>query len=101
MFNDFQGITLGCATLADGSCFCDYPSSLIAQGQCALAGDDVLQVNVFSPPLYSLSVIAHRATLLQALGIRGISFKLYAVILLLITLIYRVMLYIVLVLKRR
>ena len=51
VFDDFHGITLGCTTMlpqgegqGDGSCFCDYPSSLIAQGQCALAGDDVLQV---------------------------------------------------------
>lgn len=79
VFNDFHGITLGCATLADGSCFCDYPSSLISQGQCALSGDDVL----------------------RALDIHGISFKLYAVILLLITIVYRFMLYLVLVFKKR
>ncbi|KAI0683161.1 P-loop containing nucleoside triphosphate hydrolase protein [Cytidiella melzeri] len=77
--NDFQGITLACTTLADGSCFCDYPSSLVSTGQCALAGDDVL----------------------QALQIGGISFKLYASILLLITLLYRVLFYLVLVFKRR
>lgn len=77
VFNDFHGITLGCATLADGSCFCDYPSSLVSAGECALAGDDVL----------------------QSLGIRGISFKLYLAILLLIALIYRALLYVVLVFK--
>lgn len=77
--NDFRGITLACTTLDDGSCFCDYPSSLISSGQCALAGDDVL----------------------KALGIDGISFKLYAVILLLITLLYRFLFYLVLVFKKR
>lgn len=79
VFNDLHGITLACTTLSDGTCFCDYPSSLTAQGQCALTGDDVL----------------------EALGIRGISFKLYAVILLLIALVYRLLLYIVLVVKKR
>ncbi|KAI0062484.1 P-loop containing nucleoside triphosphate hydrolase protein [Artomyces pyxidatus] len=79
VYNDFHGITLDCATESDGSCFCDYPSSLITKGQCSLAGDDVL----------------------VALGIRGIDFKLYAVILLLIALFYRTLLYIVLVLKKR
>ncbi|KAI0339335.1 P-loop containing nucleoside triphosphate hydrolase protein [Trametopsis cervina] len=77
--NDFSGITLACSTLADGSCFCDYPSSLVATGQCALAGEDVL----------------------RALDINGISFKLYAGILLLITLVYRLLFYIVLVFKKR
>jgi len=77
--NDFRGITLACSTMADGSCFCDYPSSLVSKGQCALAGDDVL----------------------QSLGINGVSFKLYAAILLIITLVYRFLFYVVLVLKRR
>ncbi|THH19185.1 hypothetical protein EUX98_g8828 [Antrodiella citrinella] len=78
-YNDFHGLVLACATLEDGSCFCDYPSSLIAQGQCALAGDDVL----------------------QNLQISGISFGLYTSILLIIALVYRVLLYVVLVFKKR
>lgn len=49
VFNDFHGIKLACETLADGSCFCDYPSSLVSQGECALAGDDVLQVRSSLP----------------------------------------------------
>lgn len=78
-YNDFHGLVLACQTLPDNSCFCDYPSSLVAQGQCALAGDDVL----------------------QALGIGGVSFGLYATILVIIALVYRVLLYVVLVLRRR
>ncbi|KAI0315703.1 P-loop containing nucleoside triphosphate hydrolase protein [Amylostereum chailletii] len=77
--NDLRGLTFACATLADGSCFCDYPSSLVAQGRCALAGEDVL----------------------RALDIDGVSFSLYAAILLLISLVYRALLYAVLVLKKR
>ena len=77
--NDFRGITLACTTLSDGTCFCDYPSSLISTGQCALAGDDVL----------------------KALGIDGFNFNVYAVILLLITLLYRFLFYLVLVFKKR
>ncbi|TCD65880.1 hypothetical protein EIP91_002040 [Steccherinum ochraceum] len=79
IFNDFRGLTFGCQTQADGSCFCDFPSSLIAQGQCALAGEDVLNY----------------------LGANGISFSLYVVILLLITLAYRVLFYLILVFKKR
>ncbi|KAL5524718.1 hypothetical protein ACEPAF_9863 [Sanghuangporus sanghuang] len=79
VFNDFHGIMLTCAEQNDGSCFCDYPSSLVAQGQCAIAGDDVL----------------------EALDIREISFDLYAAILLLIALTYRVLLYVILVFKKR
>ena len=48
VWNDFHGLTLACEALDDGSCFCDYPSSLIARGQCALAGEDVLDVRVHS-----------------------------------------------------
>jgi len=77
--NDLRGLTFDCATLSDGSCQCDYPSSLIAQGECKLLGDDVL----------------------NALNIGGISFKLYASILLIITLVFRILLYLVLVLKKR
>ncbi|KAH9935192.1 P-loop containing nucleoside triphosphate hydrolase protein [Epithele typhae] len=79
VYNDLKGLTFACETLADGSCFCDYPSSLIAQGECALAGEDVL----------------------NWLDINGISFKLYASVLLMITLVYRLLLFIVLSLKKR
>lgn len=79
VWNDLHGLVLACAPTADGGCFCEYPSSLVAQGECALAGDDVL----------------------QSLDIRGIDFKLYACILLIIALVYRIMLYVVLSLKKR
>ena len=46
VYNDLRGLTFACETLTDGSCFCDYPSSLVPQGQCALAGDDVLKVGI-------------------------------------------------------
>ncbi|KAH8091409.1 P-loop containing nucleoside triphosphate hydrolase protein [Cristinia sonorae] len=75
-YNDFKGLVLSCTTLADGSCFCDFPSSL---EQCKLAGDDVL----------------------ESLGVGGIGFGLYAGILVIIALVYRGMLYAVLVVKRR
>lgn len=42
--NDLRGLTFACARGADGACFCDFPSSLVAQGECAVAGEDVLQV---------------------------------------------------------
>ncbi|KLO14790.1 P-loop containing nucleoside triphosphate hydrolase protein, partial [Schizopora paradoxa] len=79
VYNDFRGLIFACETATDGSCNCSYPSSLISQGRCELAGDDVL----------------------NALGIGGINFPLYVVILLLITLVYRGLLYLVLVLKKR
>jgi len=79
VYNDLKGLTFTCQTLADGSCFCDYPSSLIASGQCALAGEDVL----------------------KWLDISGISVSLYAFILFLIALIYRIALYVFLTYKKR
>lgn len=42
--NDFRGLTFDCSTASDGSCVCGYPSSLIAKGECKIAGDDVLNV---------------------------------------------------------
>ena len=58
-----------------------------------------------SPLLYrwivSIGPHARFALLLQSLDIRGISFDLYAVILLFIALTYRVLLYVVLVFKKR
>ncbi|KAF9519274.1 hypothetical protein BS47DRAFT_85578 [Hydnum rufescens UP504] len=41
--NDFGGETFTCATLADGSCHCSVPSSLIPRGQCAITGGDVIK----------------------------------------------------------
>ncbi|KAF9517566.1 hypothetical protein BS47DRAFT_1359591 [Hydnum rufescens UP504] len=42
--NNFEGETFTCATLADGSCHCSVPGSLIAKGQCAVTGADILKV---------------------------------------------------------
>lgn len=42
--NDFAGQILPCPIEPDGSCLCPIPSSLVAQGQCAVTGEDVLQV---------------------------------------------------------
>jgi len=53
--NDFEGETFTCATLADGSCHCSVPSSLIAKGQCAVTGADILKsldISHFSPGFY-------------------------------------------------
>ncbi|TDL28023.1 P-loop containing nucleoside triphosphate hydrolase protein [Rickenella mellea] len=77
--NDFRGLVYDCQTLADGSCHCDYPSSLVSQGICQVRGDDVL----------------------NALGIGGINSGLYAGILLAITLVFRILLYVILVFKKR
>ncbi|TDL20626.1 P-loop containing nucleoside triphosphate hydrolase protein [Rickenella mellea] len=77
--NDFRGLVFDCQTLADGSCQCDYPSSLVSQGICQIRGDDVL----------------------NALGIGGINFGLYIGILIAITLVFRILLYVVLVFKKR
>ncbi|TCD65881.1 hypothetical protein EIP91_002041 [Steccherinum ochraceum] len=79
ILNDLRDLTFPCQTQADGSCFCDYPSSLIAQGQCANDGEDILRY----------------------FGASGINFDLYVVILLLITLVYRVAFYLILVFKKR
>jgi len=77
--SDFRGLIFTCQSFADGSCHCDYPSSLTPAGQCALRGEDVL----------------------SALDIGGISIGLYAGILFCIGLVYRVLLYIVLTFKKR
>ncbi|VDC00690.1 unnamed protein product [Peniophora sp. CBMAI 1063] len=80
VYNDLRGLTFACTgRVDDGTCFCEYPSSLLAQGQCALAGDDVLQY----------------------LDVSGIDFALYTCILLIIAVVYRILLYLVLVLKKR
>ncbi|KAG9039437.1 hypothetical protein FRB95_010726 [Tulasnella sp. JGI-2019a] len=80
VYNDLGGLSFTCdGNASDGTCVCSYPSSLIKQGKCELLGDDVL----------------------NALDIGGISFGLYISILLIIAIIYRVMLYVVLILKKR
>ncbi|KAF9517568.1 hypothetical protein BS47DRAFT_508963 [Hydnum rufescens UP504] len=59
--NDFESETFTCATLANGSCHCSVPSSLIAKGQCAVTGADVLQslgIPHFSPGLYAGILLA-------------------------------------------
>ncbi|KLO10942.1 hypothetical protein SCHPADRAFT_916198 [Schizopora paradoxa] len=78
VYNDFRGLIFTCETGAGGDCYCSYPSSLIQQGRCELSGDDVL----------------------NALGIGDISFPLYVLILFLITLFYRGLFYLVLVIKK-
>lgn len=46
--NDFAGQILPCPIEPDGSCLCPIPSSLVSQGQCAVTGEDVLQVRLLS-----------------------------------------------------
>ncbi len=71
--NDFTGLIFPCAgSIAENSCQCPFPSSLIQQGQCAVAGTDVIDY----------------------FGYNGTSTVLYAFILVLIILVYRVMFYI-------
>ncbi|KAF9504510.1 hypothetical protein BS47DRAFT_1374383 [Hydnum rufescens UP504] len=58
--NDFEGEIFTCATLANGSCHCSFPSSLIAKGQCAVTGDDILKslaINHFSPGFYAGALV--------------------------------------------
>ncbi|KAH7105152.1 P-loop containing nucleoside triphosphate hydrolase protein [Auriculariales sp. MPI-PUGE-AT-0066] len=76
--NDFRGLVFKCTTVGS-ECHCAYPSSLVASGQCAVSGEDVL----------------------GALDIGGISIPLYVSILLLIALVFRVALYVILVFKKR
>lgn len=43
--NDFRGLVFSCeGTISENNCQCAFPSSLIAQGQCAISGEDVLKV---------------------------------------------------------
>lgn len=73
--NDLSSVLFSCSgSVADNTCQCQYPSSLIPQGICAVKGEDVL----------------------QALGIDGFNITLYAFILLIITIVYRVLFYVVL-----
>ncbi|GAA5983036.1 hypothetical protein JCM10908_006875 [Rhodotorula pacifica] len=77
--NDFAGQILPCPIEPNGSCLCPIPSSLIAQGQCAVTGEDVL----------------------QNLGIAGVSDELYVGIMLIIIVVYRLLMWGVLVWKKR
>ncbi|EJD54483.1 P-loop containing nucleoside triphosphate hydrolase protein [Auricularia subglabra TFB-10046 SS5] len=76
--NDFRGMVFRCAEVA-GQCHCEYPSSLVAVGQCELAGEDVL----------------------QALDIAGIDTNLYVGILFCIALVYRLLFFVVLMFQKR
>lgn len=42
--NDVKGLVFQCPTV-QGACSCPMPSSLVSQGQCALAGQDILDVS--------------------------------------------------------
>ncbi|KAF8324153.1 P-loop containing nucleoside triphosphate hydrolase protein [Cantharellus anzutake] len=77
--NDLTGLVFQCTRLDNGGCQCSYPSSLVASGQCALTGEDVL----------------------DNLGIGGFSIGLYAGIMILIAVIYRVLFYVALLLRKR
>ena len=100
--NDLRGLTFDCTTEADGSCYCDYPSSLIAQGECKLRGDDVLDVRTnFRWSLHQICHLLTNSLETQTLEIGGISPVLYVGILVIIAVIFRVMLYVVLVFKKR
>ncbi|GAA5911516.1 hypothetical protein JCM5296_000914 [Sporobolomyces johnsonii] len=77
--NDFTGLVFDCPTVA-GACACPMASSLTATtGQCALAGKDVL----------------------EDLGIDGVSDGLYVGILIIIVVVYRLLMWGVLVLRKR
>jgi len=77
--NDFKGLQFSCTTLASGACQCSMPSSLISTGKCALSGEDVL----------------------RELDINGFSVGLYAGIMIIIAVVYRILFYFVLVLRKR
>ncbi|TKA52191.1 hypothetical protein B0A53_05035 [Rhodotorula sp. CCFEE 5036] len=77
--NDFAGQILPCPIEPDGSCLCPIPSSLVAQGQCAVTGEDVL----------------------QNLGIAGVSDGLYVGIMFIIIVVYRLMMWGVLTWRKR
>ncbi|GAA96982.1 uncharacterized protein L969DRAFT_90390 [Mixia osmundae IAM 14324] len=78
--SDLEGVTFTCpGSIADGSCLCPYPSSLIPLGQCAVSGDDVL----------------------KSLQLDGISIRFYAAVLVIIIVIYRLLFWGALALRRR
>lgn len=96
--NDFTGRTLACRTI-QGVCSCPIPSSLTPQ-QCALTGDDVVRVRVFS--IYNrrryLTTGFLRSSLqdLNISGTEGFSVG----ILVLILVVYRVLFYVALRLRK-
>jgi len=75
--NDVRGLTFQCPVI-NGSCLCPFESSL-TPGQCALAGDDIV----------------------KNLGYQGANDGLYVGILLIIILFYRVMTWVVLVIRKK
>ncbi|KAK0552235.1 hypothetical protein OC846_002986 [Tilletia horrida] len=73
--SDFKGLVFPCAgSLVEKTCQCSFPSSLLAAGQCAVSGNDVI----------------------DSLGYGGASMVLYAFILVLIMLFYRIAFYVAL-----
>ncbi|BGP05738.1 hypothetical protein JCM10049v2_001551 [Rhodotorula toruloides] len=76
--NDFVGRILTCPKGPDGSCLCPIPSSL-TPGQCAVSGEDVI----------------------QNLGYGGVSDGLYVGILIIIIFVYRLLMWGVLVWRKR
>ncbi|GAA5862294.1 hypothetical protein JCM8547_007591 [Rhodosporidiobolus lusitaniae] len=79
--NDFLGRTLDCPVLADGACNCPIPSSLYtgAAETCAISGEDVM----------------------QNLDIAGVSDGLYVGILLIIAVVFRLLMWGVLVWRKK
>ncbi|KAI5477818.1 ABC transporter [Pseudohyphozyma bogoriensis] len=75
--NDVQGLIFHCPVVND-SCICPIPSSLVSSGQCAVTGNDIL----------------------DNLGISGINSGLYVGILIIIILVFRLMMYGVLVVRK-
>ncbi|SJX63408.1 related to ATP-binding cassette protein (ABC) transporter [Sporisorium reilianum f. sp. reilianum] len=44
--NDFRGLEFACeGSVANGDCVCQWASSLVAQGTCAVSGEDVLSAS--------------------------------------------------------
>ncbi|SPO26649.1 related to ATP-binding cassette protein (ABC) transporter [Ustilago trichophora] len=73
--NDLKGLVFTCqGSVQEASCNCSFPSSLVQKGLCAVSGEDVL----------------------DALQINGISVGLYAGILVVIVVVYRILFYAVL-----
>lgn len=78
--NDLSNVVFSCSgNVAENTCRCQYPSSLIQHGICAVRGEDVL----------------------HKLWIDGINITLYAFIPLIITVVYRLLFYTVLKLQFR
>lgn len=78
-YSDLSNLVFDCSgSIEDNTCQCSFSSSLVSQGQCAVSGDDVL----------------------RSLDYDGISMTLYAFLVVIIILVYRVLFYIVLKYKK-